>query len=90
MADIRAFRALRFDEGTAGPLSDLICPPYDVISPDEQQALYERSPHNDVRVEYGIQRETDTESHNRYTRAADDLARWRTEGILALDDPPAI
>ena len=31
MADIQAFRALRYDLGRCGPLSDVVAPPYDVI-----------------------------------------------------------
>jgi len=88
MADVRPFRALRYAP-TADPAL-AIAPPYDVISPAEQQALYKRSAHNVVRVEYGVQLESDTESDSRYTRAAADLARWRAEGVLALDERPAI
>ena len=88
MADVRPFRALRYAP-TADPAL-AIAPPYDIISPAEQQALYERSPHNVVRVEYGMRHETDTEADSRYTRAAADLAHWRAEGVLAIDDRPAI
>jgi uncharacterized protein (DUF1015 family) len=67
-----------------------MAPPYDVISPAEQQALYQRSPYNVVRIEYGAQRAGDSDADNRYTRAAADLAGWRAAGVLALDDKPAI
>ena len=30
---VKPFRALRYDTATAGPLDDLVAPPYDVISP---------------------------------------------------------
>ena len=76
MADVRPFRALRYDPARIDPALT-IAPPYDVISPREQAALYERSPHNVVRVEYG---ETAGQRHgvdNRYTRAA---ARSRATG----------
>jgi len=33
MADIRAFRAFRYDLGRVGSLGDVIAPPYDVIDP---------------------------------------------------------
>ena len=46
MADIRAFRGFRFDLGRVGSLSDVVAPPYDVISPEFQQQLYDRSPFN--------------------------------------------
>jgi uncharacterized protein (DUF1015 family) len=88
MADVRPFRALRYTSRADPALA--IAPPYDVISPAEQSALYERSEYNVVRIEYGVQRDSDTPSDNRYTRAAADLARWRGESLLALDDAPAI
>jgi uncharacterized protein (DUF1015 family) len=88
MADIRPFRALRYTALADPALA--IAPPYDVISPDDQAALYERSPHNVVRIEYGVQRETDTPADSRYTRAAADLARWREGGVLAVDDLAAM
>jgi uncharacterized protein (DUF1015 family) len=88
MAEVRPFRALRYTSRTDPALA--IAPPYDVISPAEQAALYERSPYNVVRIEYGVQRESDTPSENRYTRAGADLTRWREEGLLALDASSAV
>jgi len=49
MADVRPFHGLRFDETIVGNIGNVICPPYDVISPEMQQALYHMSPHNIVR-----------------------------------------
>ncbi len=34
MAVVKPFRALRYDEALAGPLENLVAPPYDVISDD--------------------------------------------------------
>ena len=31
---VKPFRALRYDVETAGPLDDLVAPPYDVITPE--------------------------------------------------------
>jgi uncharacterized protein (DUF1015 family) len=89
MADIRPFRALRFDAARVDP-ARTIAPPYDVISPDEQRGLYARSDHNIVRIEYGETRATDAEADNRYTRAARDLRAWRDAGILVADSQPAL
>jgi uncharacterized protein (DUF1015 family) len=88
MPDVRPFRALRYTSRV--DTAAVIAPPYDVISADEQAMLYARSPYNVVRIEYGVQRESDTPSDNRYSRAAADLARWRSEGVLAVDGSPAI
>ena len=43
MVDFRPFRGIRYDTAMAGPLSDLICPPYDVISPAAERELLDRS-----------------------------------------------
>ena len=85
MAEIRAFRAFRYDLGRVGALSDVIAPPYDVIDPTLQQALYDRSPHNVIRLILNKEEPTDTEADNRYTRAARTLREWQAEGVLAQD-----
>jgi uncharacterized protein (DUF1015 family) len=85
MADIAAFRAFRYDLGRAGLLSDLICPPYDVIGPELQEKLYAKSPYNAVRLEFNREEPGDSDSANRYTRAAGFLRDWIREGILRQD-----
>src|SRR6516165_10272367 len=85
MADIRAFRAFRYDLGRVGALSDVIAPPYDVIDPALQQALYERSPSNVVRLILNKEEPGDSETNNRYTRAARFLRDWQDQGILKQD-----
>jgi uncharacterized protein (DUF1015 family) len=49
MADVQPFRAVRYS-GAAGPLADLVAPPYDAISPEQRVELAERSPYNVVRL----------------------------------------
>jgi uncharacterized protein (DUF1015 family) len=79
MATVRPFRALRYDEAGAGPLADLVAPPYDVISPEQRQELLARSPYNVVHLTL-----PDSEE-----QAARVLADWRARGVLALDEEPA-
>lgn len=81
MAEVRAFPALRYDERVAGPLADLICPPYDVISEEQRAALASASPRNFVRVELP------EPTPGGYREAAAFLSRWRAEGALAADVP---
>ena len=50
MPQLLPFRGLRYT-AAAGPISDLLAPPYDVISPSQQQALERRNPRNAVRLE---------------------------------------
>ena len=77
MAEVKPFRALRYDEQRAGPLDTLVAPPFDVIGPEERLLYLKKSPHNIVHLTL-----PDSEE-----QAARDLADWRAEGILAEDDP---
>src|SRR5713101_6920385 len=90
MADIRAFRAYRYDLGRVGTLSDVIAPPYDVIDPGLQQSLYDKSPYNVIRLILNKEEPGDTEGSNRYTRAARCLRDWQQEGILTQDSARAV
>jgi uncharacterized protein (DUF1015 family) len=85
MADIRAFRAFRYDLGRVGTLGDVIAPPYDVIDPALQQALYDRSPYNVVRLILNKETQEDSDADNRYTRSARCLRDWQQDGILTQD-----
>src|SRR5581483_1960685 len=90
MAEVRAFRAYRYDLGRVGALSDVVAPPYDVIDPALQQALYDRSPYNVIRLELNKEAPGDSEADNRYTRAARTLKDWIREGVLKQDSARAL
>ncbi|MCL4201082.1 MAG: DUF1015 family protein [Pirellulaceae bacterium] len=90
MPDIQAFRALRYDLGHVGALSDVVAPPYDVISPELQKELYERHPANVIRLILNREEPGDDETHHRYQRAANFWKTWRSEGVLQADPDPAL
>jgi uncharacterized protein (DUF1015 family) len=90
MADFRPFQALRYNPAVAGNPSDLVAPPYDVVSDADKRVLYARSPYNISRVDYGEDRSGDSDSNNRYTRARDQLDDWRKKGVLVVDETPAL
>src|SRR5690349_17323761 len=90
MADIRAFRAFRYDLGRVGPLSDVVAPPYDVIDPALQQRLYDRSPHNAIRLELTKDEPAAGEPDDKYTRAARTLKSWIAEDALRQDTARAL
>jgi uncharacterized protein (DUF1015 family) len=79
VADVRPFRAERYDEAQAGPLETLVAPPYDVITPEQRQQYLARSPYNVVHLTLPDDDE----------QAGQDLANWRLDGVLARDDDPA-
>ena len=90
MADIRAFRAFRYDMGRVGSLSDVVAPPYDVIDAALQQRLYNASPYNAIRLELTKDEPGDTETENKYTRAAGTLREWIAENALRQDTARAL
>lgn len=90
MADLRPFPALRYRPETVGDPAAVLAPPYDIISAQEQHALYRRSPFNIVRLEYGEQHDADTSGDNRYTRAAATLDEWLRSGVLVRDGQPSL
>ena len=90
MPDIQAFRALRYDLGHVGSLSDVTAPPYDVISPDDQAALYKKHPANVVRLILNRAEPGDDDASSPYTRAARFFRDWQRQGVLFAEAQPAI
>ncbi|HVX15556.1 MAG TPA: DUF1015 domain-containing protein [Pirellulales bacterium] len=90
MPQIEAFRALRYDLGHVGSLSDVVAPPYDVIGPELQDELYKRHPSNCVRLILNREEPGDDSENNRYSRAARFLKNWRSEGVLFTEPDPAV
>jgi uncharacterized protein (DUF1015 family) len=90
MASIYPFRAWRYNP-FAVRLDDVVTQPYDKISPSMQEAYYQRSPFNLVRVILGLPELFDAErGESVYTRAARDFRAWREQGILIQEKDPCI
>jgi uncharacterized protein (DUF1015 family) len=77
MADVKPFRALRYDTAVAGPLGRLVAPPYDVISEQEREHYLALDRHNVVHLTLPA-----SEEH-----AARELRGWRDDGVLTLEEP---
>jgi uncharacterized protein (DUF1015 family) len=90
LADIRPFRGMRYNPSLVKDLAQVICPPYDIIPPQMQQELYQRSDYNFIRIEFGRELPQDKNTDNRYTRAAATLKKWLEQGILKVDDRPSL
>ena len=85
MAEIRAFRGIRFATDRIGDVGDVVAPPYDVIDPSMQRALYDAHPNNIVRIIQGEEYAGDSVDENRYTRAAEAYQSWLEQGVLVRD-----
>ena len=90
MARIYPFRAWRYNP-SAVRLEDAVTQPYDKISPAMQQAYYQRSPFNLVRIILGLPELFDAErGENVYSRAARDFKAWREQGVLMQEKDPCV
>ena len=78
MADVQSFRAVRYS-GAAGPLADLVAPPYDAVSAQERDLLYSRSPYNVMHLTLP----DSPEDAGRLYRA------WLEEGVLEREHKPS-
>jgi uncharacterized protein (DUF1015 family) len=83
MVRVAPFRGLFYNQKKTRDLSKVIAPPYDVISKEEQDKLYRRSPYNFVRLD--LNQEPDS-----YSAAAQLFQQWQDEGIFERDAAPAI
>ena len=88
MAEVRLFRGLRYDAGRV-TLSDVVCPPYDVISAVEARGYRARSPYNAVRLHMPLE-DDESLGQDRYAHAATELAQWQREGVLVRDELPSL
>src|SRR2546421_712512 len=88
LAEIHPFDGIYYDSARVN-LDGVIAPPYDVLSSEQQDELYRRDPHNIVRIMLNRQTPQDTETDNRYTRAAQFLNAWLADGALVRDTEPA-
>ncbi len=90
MAEIVPFRGVLYNTEKIKNISDVVTPPYDVISDKERDAFYERHPNSAVRLDKGKPEPTDTNQNNPHTRAAAYFQNWLKDGILAEDSDPAL
>jgi uncharacterized protein (DUF1015 family) len=90
LADIRPFKGIHYDPSIIKDMSKVICPPYDIIPPQLQQELHQRSEYNFIRIEYGLESPHDNDTDNKYTRAAAAMADWLDKKILTADDKPCL
>ena len=89
MAKVVPFKGLRYNTEKFKDLEAVTAPPYDVITLDEQQELYNKDEYNVIRLDYGMDFDSDDEENNKYTRSASYLKKWIDEEILKFEDEPA-
>ena len=90
MLVVRPFRGIIYNKGKVGDISRVLTPPYDVISPSEQDFYYQLHPYNIIRIILGKNEERDNRRENRYRRAATLFRGWISQGILKKEEVPSI
>jgi len=90
MAQILPFKGLRYNEAKVGELSKVMTPPYDIISPAEQEEYYRMSDYNIIRLELGKEEPEDNEHNNKYTRAAMYLSDWIEQQVIIREPEPSL
>ena len=87
---VQPFAGVSYNSRVAGDLAALLCPPYDIISSEQQRALYARSPFNMIRLEHPLAAEGEADELARYRTAADTYRQWLHDGVLVRDEAPAV
>jgi uncharacterized protein (DUF1015 family) len=88
MADVKPFRAVRYDTHLTGPLSSVVSPPYDVIDEAYRAKLASRSAFQFVHVDLPTAVVPGEAADARYRRAAATYESWKRSGVLRADEAP--
>jgi uncharacterized protein (DUF1015 family) len=87
MAEIRPFRGIRY---TVTECSNLLAPPYDVLSGEDKQALLARDEHNIVDIDLPHVPPKGAGPDRLYEQAAGKLTSWLDIHALSRDEEPAL
>lgn len=89
MPDFRPFRGLRYNPETVASLSDVVAPPYDILSISDVRSLYRQSPYNIVRLDFGVIDEEGEPREDWHAHAGALLETWRDQGVLRREPAAA-
>lgn len=87
MAQIEAFRAIRY---TQPDLSEVVAPPYDILSEADKKALLNKNDQNIVAIDLPHVPPKTAGPDSAYQKAAGELVSWLDTRHLAKDDEPAL
>ena len=86
MAKIKPFRAVIYNQEKIKDLTSVVCPPYDIISPQSQQYYRDLNPNNLIHILLG----KDNPQEDKYRRAGQYFRDWLKNNILIQDRSAAI
>ncbi len=90
MVEIAPFKGMIYNKEKIKKLDDVMSPPYDIISEQMQNELYNKNQYNFVKLILGKILPDDTDANNRYTRAKQLFDAWQQQEILIPSQTPAI
>ena len=90
MADILPFKGILYNHEKVKDLRRVVTPPYDIITPEQQEMYYKRDEYSMIRLDLNKELPDDTENNNRYTRSAGYFSKWLSDQILVHDDRPSL
>jgi uncharacterized protein (DUF1015 family) len=90
MVEIAPFKGMVYNKKKIKKLDDVMSPPYDIISEQMQNELYNKNEYNFVKLILGKILPDDTDATNRYTRAKQLFDAWQQQEILIPSQTPAL
>ncbi len=89
MAAVSPFRGWRYDPETVGDMASVLCPPYDMIDAETQEALKRRNQYNVIHLEAGEGLDWNASAKEQYAETSALFDRWRQDGVLRQDAEPS-
>ncbi len=89
MVDFRPFRGWRYNPDVVGDLASVVCPPYDLITPELQESLRLLSPYNVVHLEAGEGLDWNSPAADQYRSTAAVFDEWQAGNVLQRDETPS-
>ena len=88
MVVFRPFRGWKYNPDVVGNLAEVVCPPYDLITPEMQESLRQRNPYNVVHLEAGEGLDWTVPGGNLYRGATALFEDWLGQQVLKRDGEP--
>ena len=89
MAKVTPFRGWRYNPAAVDDMAAVLCPPYDLITPQIQQALMDRHPLNIIHLEAGEGLDWSADPGGRYAETSARFEQWLGDGVLQQEEAPS-
>ena len=89
MANVTPFRGWRYNPAMVDDMAAVLCPPYDLITPQVQQALMGRHPLNVIHLEAGEGLDWSVDPAGRYAETSARFEQWLNDGVLQQEGAPS-